>query len=81
MTISTIYRVCVETNEMIYREYGHTPEYSRKVSAATEGSIMSGQNSYSNVEEWAEYHTIKDAQACEKRLMDMSYYFAGKLLK
>jgi hypothetical protein len=37
------------------------------------------QNTYSGVEEWAEFHTLEDAEQCQKRLMDMGYYFAGKL--
>ena len=80
MSINTIYRVSVTINERVFREFGHTPKYERKSIEATAGNISAGQNSYSGVEEWAEFHTLKEAQRCEKRLMNMGYYFGGQLL-
>jgi hypothetical protein len=79
MSITTIYHVSVETHEDVWLKFGHTNEYERKVLEATAGSVSSGQNAYSGVEEWAEFHTREDAEQCQKRLMDMGYYFAGKL--
>lgn len=79
MSISTIYRVSVDIPEAVYREFGHTAEYEIKCSDATKGNVSAGQNACSDVEEWAEFYTYKEAQACQKRLMDMNYHFAAKL--
>lgn len=79
MSITTLYHVNVDIPEAVYREFGHTPEYYRKSLEATQGHVAAGQNSYSSVEEWAEFHSYDDALSCQKRLMDMNYYFAAKL--
>ena len=79
MTVNTIYRVSVAVNEAVFREFGDTSEYDQKVAIAISGSISAGQNSYSDVEEWAEFHTLSDARVCDKRFMDIGYYFAAKL--
>jgi hypothetical protein len=79
MSIAVIYRVSVVIHEDVYQKFGHTKEYERKSREATEGNESAGQNSYAEVEEWAEFHTLANAQACQKRLMDMVYCFASKL--
>ena len=79
MSIIAIYRVSVEIPEPVFREFGHTQEYERKSIEATSGNVGAGQNSYSEVEEWADFHTRKDAEQCQKNLMNMTYYFAAKL--
>ena len=79
MSISTIYRVSVTVPQGVYEAFGHTGEYERKSIEATKGSSASGENTYSEVEIWAEFDTIGEACQCEARLRGMILYFATKL--
>lgn len=78
--ITTIYMVSVDVHDKVYKAFGHTSEFERKSLAATSGSLASGENRYSTVEIWAEFHNRAEARLCEKRIMDLNYYFAAKLL-
>jgi hypothetical protein len=81
MTITKIYRVSVEISDAVYREFGDSQEYERKSIEATKGSLASGQNAYSEVEVWAEFYNYDEAVQCKKNLLNLNYYFAGKLSK
>lgn len=76
--ISERYRASVDIPDNIADKYKETTEYERKVLEATKGDIESGSNNYSHLEEWATFYELKDAVQCEKKLMDMIYYFATK---
>mgnify|MGYP000067072778 CR=1 FL=1 len=78
MSIMALYRVSVDIPDQVYSKYGHTIEYDKVSIEATAGADSAGQNAYSTVEEWAIYGSLKEAQACEHRLMDMIYFFAAK---
>jgi len=81
MSITKIYHVVVDIYEDVYRAFGDSEEYTKRVLDAIKGSLISGQNSYYLVEEWAEFESYAEAVACNKKLMDMNYYFAHKLKK
>jgi hypothetical protein len=69
MTISHIYRVSVIVPEPVWDHFGHTSTYDRASLKATAGNLSAGRNSYSEVEEWAEFDTLEDAKECERRLV------------
>ena len=79
MTISTIYHVSVHIPLEVYEAFGHTPEYERKSLEAAKGAYASGENTYCDVEIWAEFGTIDEARQCEACLRDMVLYFDAKL--
>lgn len=79
MTVTAIYRASVGIPEDVWHHLGHTSTYDRAVLAATKGAVASGQNSYSDVEEWAEFHTIEAARCCERNLNRMIEDFREKL--
>jgi hypothetical protein len=79
VSISTIYHVNVTIHDDVYQAFGHTNEYEVKFLAATKGSLSAGQNPYSDVEVWADFHILEEARQCEKRIVDMVCYFAAKL--
>lgn len=72
MTISRIYRVSVDIPEEVYQKYGHLPEYERATLRATKHSLAAGQNSYSSVEEWAEFDDLGLANECEQKLIKIA---------
>lgn len=81
MSITTILLVNVGIPPKVFDAFGHTPEYARKVEEAVKGCITSGQIATGKVQEWAEFHRYSNAYACERKLLDMTYYFATKLLE
>jgi hypothetical protein len=74
------YRVSVNIPDNIADKYHDTADYDRRSLEATKGAASAGSNNYSNLEEWAIYYDLDAAQACERRLMDMIYYFQAKEL-
>lgn len=79
MSIATIYRVSVDIPEKLFQLIGHTSTYDRAVSIATSGSLASGSNRYSDIEEWAEFDTLDAAQNCESKFNEMIKDFQQKL--
>ncbi len=77
--ITTLYHVSVTIPEEVWRAFGHTAEYEVKTLQATKGHVSAGSNNYSEVTEWAEFHTRFDAYTCEVLLQSMIEYFEGKL--
>lgn len=77
--ITTIYRVEVEIPDKVWAMFGHTSTYDRMGAAATEGNVSAGSNRYSEVYEWAEYHSIFEAEDCELRLNNMVEFFKAAL--
>ncbi len=52
---STIHRAEIEIPEEFFRTHGHTPEYEKKsVQIAESAGVVSGQDAYGRVFEWAE---------------------------
>jgi hypothetical protein len=62
--ITTIYRVSVDIPEDVYREFGLTREYEQMCFTACRGAMSSGENAYSEIEVWAEFHNKQDAYVC-----------------
>ena len=78
MAVSKIYHVSVDIPESVWNEYGSTPEYDRRICAATEGHVSAGSNFYSQPEEWAEFTSLVDAEACDAKLHATVRYFIEK---
>lgn len=68
MAITTIYRVSVDVPEAVWRGLGNSRLYETRVAEATQGSLSSGSNAHSDVEEWADFHDYGEAVACESAL-------------
>ena len=79
--ITAIYRVSVTINDDVYRKFAESKEYKQKSCDATQGNIRAGISINFEIEEWAEFNTLEDAELCEKRLMDMDYYFFKLLIQ
>ena len=79
--ITKLYHVSVDIPDEIWVAFGESQEYDRLSCEATSGAIESGNNHYSNVEEWATFHTEKEAKECEKKLFDLIVYFERRLSK
>lgn len=82
MSITKYYRVSITIPASIADHIGDKiddDEYDKKTIEATKGHIKAGSNWESDLEEWAEFSTLEDAQACERKLLDVIYYFASKL--
>ena len=58
-----VYTATVTIPNDVYEMFGHLPCYEQVVVRTTSTALHSGQNSYSEVEEWAEYHSQIEAQA------------------
>lgn len=80
MTISQFFRVSEKVPDKVWQEFGHTQEYDWAIQEATRGNIGAGRNAHGSVEEWAEFCSRKEAEACRHRLMDVMYKFAAKLI-
>lgn len=80
MAISRQYRVSFDVPAAVWGKFGSTPEYERMVLEATRGAIASGCHHRDEAIEWAIYSNRASAEACQKRLMDMSYKLAARLL-
>lgn len=74
------YKVTIGIPESVWQKYGHTQEYDRLIIDAVKGSISSGSDSYSFVEEWAEFNSLEEAQSCECKLMDVVYKLQARIL-
>ncbi len=81
MSISKFYRVSVDVPDNIADKYKESKEYERLSSEATKWNIEAGSNNYAHLEEWATFHELKDAEQCEKNLLNMIYHFSAKELK
>lgn len=77
--ISVIYHVSVDIPEDVYRGFGQSLAYQHAVSNAIQGFTAAGQNSYCDVEEWAEFDTIEAARCCERNLQRMITQFKEQL--
>jgi hypothetical protein len=80
MSVSVIYHVEVEVPNDVWEEFGDTQEYEIATLAATKGNVSAGTNYYGDVQEWAEFTSRVDAEACEYLLMDVMRQFAAKLI-
>lgn len=78
--IKKYYRVEVGIPEDVWEEFRDSKEYSNKSLNAVKESIESGTDYCSKPTEWAIFNTLEKARECEKRLMDVMYYFSSKLL-
>jgi hypothetical protein len=79
MSITVIYHVAVNIPEAVWRAFQDSPEYERASCEATSGHIEAGTNFYDNPFEWAEFHSLADAKACERKLHAVMQTFAAKL--
>lgn len=75
--ITNYWRVSVDVPQEVWERFGHAKAYGEEVMAATKGSLNSGSNAYSDVEEWAEFCTEKEAKACEEKLKAVMAKFAA----
>lgn len=62
MPITTIYRAYVYIPQDVYERVGHTKGYDQCSLAISKRADRSGQNAYSEVEEWAEYSNKQAAE-------------------
>lgn len=78
-TISTIYRASVDVPAYLYAKYGETREYDMKSAQFSSAANVakSGQNSYSEVEEWAE----DSSRACVENWAAMWEMYLAELAR
>lgn len=62
MPVYTYHRGEVVVPDNVYERFSEDPEYKRMVLLLSEGSSASGSDTFAEVIEWAEYHTLRDAQ-------------------
>jgi len=82
--ITTIYHVSIsgsqELADMLREDASISRELEIEVYAAREYSVESGSNSYDKWEEWAEFHSLRLAQACEKKLQVIITAYEAKAI-
>ena len=62
MPVYTYHRGEVVVPDNVYRRFSEDPEYKRMTFRLSDGSISSGTDTFAEVIEWAEYHTLRNAQ-------------------
>jgi len=69
MSISVIYHVSVKMpDDTPYK----SAKYEQAVGEIVKDALSSGQNSYSEIEEWAEFHSRREAEVCEYQLKKLA---------
>lgn len=67
MTITTIYHVTTDVPEVVADEMDLSqPPYFGRICAAQKGSVSSGSDNFSDKTEWADFHTLAEAEAAER---------------
>jgi len=71
MAIITIYHVTASIPRSVYEDANGNPRtaYGQAICAASQGSVEAGSDAYGgdNLEEWAQFHTLQEAELCERR--------------
>lgn len=69
MAISTTHRVTTQVPDVVADEMDLSqPPYFGQICAAQKGSVSSGADNFSDKTEWADFHTMAEAKACEARM-------------
>jgi hypothetical protein len=74
-SITRIYHVSVtvpeDVQDYIKGSDARIKEWERDTLQATRGNVSAGSNEYSELEEWAEFHSMDEAMLCESRLIHL----------
>ena len=69
MTITTIYHVTTDVPEVVADELDLAqPPYFGQICAAQKGNVGSGSDSFADKFEWADFHTLAEAKACQSAM-------------
>ena len=79
MSIQKQYRVTVDIPQVVWDKFHETAEWNHRSCTATEGHIEAGSIFYGDPFEYAVFESYEAGQLCEKKLMNMVYFFAAKL--
>lgn len=69
MAITTIYHVTTDVPEVVADELDLSqPPYFGKICAAQKGNVGSGSDNFDDKYEWADFHTLAEAKACQSAM-------------
>lgn len=74
------YRVTVQIPDPVWEAFKDDQRFEWDRSDACKGNLESGTNHNCDVLEWAVFNDLAQAQACERKLMDVMYKYSAKLL-
>jgi hypothetical protein len=80
MSITAEYRVAVDIPEKVWRAFGSDPKFIQDRTDACHGNLRAGTTGLTQWEAWAVFDTRQKAEDCRRRLMDVMYKWAAKLL-
>lgn len=74
--INVVYRVSVVMPVESSCELFH--DHSKRIYAITDSALAAGQNSYAEIEEWAEFDSLPEARACEGALLALAKLYEAR---